>query len=59
MPVSFSSTDLFKQLKPKYIAPIVAYLSHESYEENGGIFEAAGGWVGPKLREKLSFHLTI
>ena len=46
MLVSLSSTDLFEQLKPKYIAPVVAYLCHESCEENGGIFEAAGGWVG-------------
>ena len=38
--------NLFEQLKPKYVSPVVAFLCHESCEENGGVFEAAGGWVG-------------
>ena len=29
----------------KDIAPIVAYLCHESFEENGSIVETFGGWV--------------
>lgn len=41
-----SSSDLFNQLKPEYIAPVVAWLCHESCEENGGVFESAGGYVG-------------
>lgn len=39
-------TDLFNQLKPEYIAPVVTWLCHESCEENGGVFESAGGYVG-------------
>ena len=29
----------------KDIAPIVAYLCHESFEENGSVIETFGGWV--------------
>ena len=29
----------------KDVAPIVAYLCHESFEENGSIIETTGGWV--------------
>lgn len=36
---------LLKRLSPAYVAPVVAYLCHESCNETGGIFEAAGGWV--------------
>ncbi|XP_057653667.1 peroxisomal multifunctional enzyme type 2-like isoform X1 [Diorhabda carinulata] len=38
--------DLFAQLKPEFIAPVVAYLCHESCQENGSIIEAAAGWAG-------------
>jgi NAD(P)-dependent dehydrogenase (short-subunit alcohol dehydrogenase family) len=31
-------------LAPEHIAPIVAYLSHESSSANGKIFECGGGW---------------
>lgn len=36
---------LLKRLSPAYVAPVVAYLCHDSCKETGGIFEAAGGWV--------------
>lgn len=36
---------LLKRLLPSYVAPVVAYLCHESCKETGGIFEASGGWV--------------
>jgi 3-hydroxyacyl-CoA dehydrogenase/3a,7a,12a-trihydroxy-5b-cholest-24-enoyl-CoA hydratase len=36
---------LLKRLLPSYVAPVVAYLCHENCPENGGIFEASGGWV--------------
>lgn len=36
---------LLKRLSPSYVAPVVAYLCHESCKETGGIFEASGGWV--------------
>lgn len=37
--------DLVKALKPEYVAPLVAYLCHESCAENGGLFEVGAGWI--------------
>lgn len=42
----FHVPDLFDQLKPEYVAPLVAWLCHEDCEDTGGLFEAAGGWYG-------------
>lgn len=36
---------LLARLSPSYVAPVVGYLCHESCKENGGTFEASGGWV--------------
>jgi NAD(P)-dependent dehydrogenase (short-subunit alcohol dehydrogenase family) len=36
--------DIQELLVPEKIVPLVVYLSHESCKENGGLFEAAGGW---------------
>jgi len=41
--------ELVQALKPEYVAPLVAYLCHESCKETGGLFEVGGGWVA-KLR---------
>jgi 3-hydroxyacyl-CoA dehydrogenase/3a,7a,12a-trihydroxy-5b-cholest-24-enoyl-CoA hydratase len=41
--------DLVAALKPEYVSPLVAWLCHESCEENGALFEVGGGYVG-KLR---------
>ncbi|KAF5307489.1 hypothetical protein FQR65_LT06844 [Abscondita terminalis] len=37
---------LYEELKPELIAPVVAYLCHESCEESGSIIESAAGWAG-------------
>lgn len=37
--------DLFQQLKPELIAPIVFWLCHEKCNETGSIIESAIGWV--------------
>lgn len=36
--------DLNKLLAPEKIVPLVVCLCHESCEDNGGLFEVAGGW---------------
>ncbi|XP_040597765.1 peroxisomal multifunctional enzyme type 2 [Mesocricetus auratus] len=41
--------DIVEALKPDYVAPLVLWLCHESCDENGGLFEVGGGWIG-KLR---------
>ncbi len=37
--------DLVQALKPEYVAPLVAYLSHDDCKETGKVFEVGGGWV--------------
>lgn len=31
---------MVKALKPEFICPLVAYLCHETTQENGGLFES-------------------
>ena len=35
--------ELVRALKPEFVTPLVAYLSHESNNESAGIFEVAPG----------------
>uniref|UniRef100_A0A146L102 Peroxisomal multifunctional enzyme type 2 n=1 Tax=Lygus hesperus TaxID=30085 RepID=A0A146L102_LYGHE len=37
--------DLFKELKPELIAPVVVWLCHEQCQENGAVIESAAGWA--------------
>jgi (3R)-3-hydroxyacyl-CoA dehydrogenase / 3a,7a,12a-trihydroxy-5b-cholest-24-enoyl-CoA hydratase / enoyl-CoA hydratase 2 len=41
--------ELVTALRPEVVSPLVAWLCHESCEENGGLFEVGGGFFG-KLR---------
>jgi 3-hydroxyacyl-CoA dehydrogenase/3a,7a,12a-trihydroxy-5b-cholest-24-enoyl-CoA hydratase len=43
------SPELIEALSAKYVAPLVAYLAHESCEETGGVFEVGAGYIA-KLR---------
>ncbi|KHJ99876.1 D-family protein [Oesophagostomum dentatum] len=37
---------LIEALKPEYVTPLAVYLCHESFTENGKVFEAGAGWYG-------------
>ncbi|KAJ3016804.1 bifunctional hydroxyacyl-CoA dehydrogenase/enoyl-CoA hydratase fox2 [Thoreauomyces humboldtii] len=37
--------EMVEALKPDYVAPLVAYLGHDSTTETGGIFEVGSGWT--------------
>ena len=37
--------DMIAALKPEYVAPLVAYLCHESNHETGQVFEVGAGWA--------------
>lgn len=41
--------DILKLVNPALVVPLVAYLCHESCNENGSVFEVGGGFVA-KLR---------
>ncbi|KAH9253674.1 hypothetical protein BASA81_008292 [Batrachochytrium salamandrivorans] len=50
--------EMLQALKPEYVAPVVAYLAHESSEETGGLFELGAGWVA-KLQWARSKGATM
>jgi len=50
--------ELADKFNPASVAPVVAYLCHESCTESGGVFETAGGWVA-KTRWQQSAGATI
>jgi len=47
--------DLIEKLKPEYVSPLVAWLTHEGCEETGGLYEVGAGFIG-KLRWQRSSH---
>lgn len=51
--------ELLRQIDPKFVAPVVAVLAHESNRvETGSIFEAGGGYVR-KLRWERSRGISF
>ena len=48
--------DLVAALKPEYIAPLVAYLCHDSSTVNGQIFEVGAGWVSNVRWQRSKGH---
>ncbi|KAK4337238.1 hypothetical protein RND71_043543 [Anisodus tanguticus] len=49
--------NIYDQLQPKYVAPLVTWLCHEDNQENGSCFEVAGGFIG-KYRLQRIFGKT-
>lgn len=37
--------EMVDALRPEFVAPVVAYLSHESCESSGQVYELGAGWV--------------
>lgn len=50
--------DILEILDPKHVAPMVAYLAHESCTETGSIYEIGGGWYS-KVRIQRSKGITL
>ncbi|DAZ93298.1 TPA: hypothetical protein N0F65_012464 [Lagenidium giganteum] len=56
MTATIMPEDMVKRWKPEYVAPTIAYLSHESVEVSGCIFESGGGYVGQVKWQRSPGH---
>lgn len=45
MTATVMPAEVVEALKPDYVAPFVAYLAHESCQDNGGLFEVGAGYI--------------
>jgi NAD(P)-dependent dehydrogenase (short-subunit alcohol dehydrogenase family) len=45
MTATVMPAEVVEALKPDYVAPFVAFLSHESCQENGGLYEVGAGYI--------------
>jgi len=45
MTAGLYTPEMIAMFKPDYIAPLVAYLSHESFKQSGGVYEVGSGWM--------------
>lgn len=45
MTATVMPAEVVEALKPDYVAPFVAFLAHDSCQENGGLFEVGAGYI--------------
>ncbi|KAI8805235.1 hypothetical protein BJ742DRAFT_821479, partial [Cladochytrium replicatum] len=50
--------EFVEALKPDYVAPLVAFLAHESNKDTAGLFEVGSGWIS-RLRWQRSGGVTF
>ena len=43
---------VFEQLKPELVSPLVVYLASQACAETSGLFEVGGGWIGKTRWER-------
>lgn len=49
--------ELVDALKPEYVAPLVALLSHETCPENGQMYEVGAGYIAKVRWQRSGGHL--
>jgi hypothetical protein len=45
MTATVMPAEVVEALKPDYVAPFVAFLCHDSCQENGSLFEVGAGYI--------------
>lgn len=60
--------EIFAELRPSLIAPVVAWLCHEDNEDNGSIIDSGAGWAakcqmfrgsGAHLRKSITDEVSV
>ena len=51
--------DILKTVQPELVVPLVAYLCHESCQENGSVFEVGGGFVAKLRWQRTEVHIPL
>lgn len=49
--------EALERLDPTHICPLVAYLAHDTCEENGSVFEIAGGYIAKLRWQRAEGHM--
>jgi len=49
--------EVLENIKPEYVAPLIAYLVHDSCEETGSLFEVGAGYVAKLRWQRTAGHL--
>lgn len=49
--------EVVNALKPDFVAPFVAYMCHDSCEENGSLFEVGAGYIAKQRWNRSAGHL--
>lgn len=49
--------EVLDNIKPEYVAPLIAYLVHDSCEETGSLFEVGAGYVAKLRWQRTAGHL--
>jgi 3-hydroxyacyl-CoA dehydrogenase/3a,7a,12a-trihydroxy-5b-cholest-24-enoyl-CoA hydratase len=54
MTATIMPPEMLQALRPEYIAPVVAYLVHESCPDSGNVFEVGGGWIAQVRQQRAA-----
>jgi len=49
--------DVVNALKPEFVAPFIAYMCHDSCQENGSLFEVGAGYIAKQRWNRSAGHL--
>jgi len=54
MTATVMPAEVVEALSPDYVAPFVAFLAHDSCNENGGLFEVGAGYIAKQRWQRTA-----